>query len=33
MGDGHGDKGLVVVWSGGSGCLVYIPRALEDVVV
>ncbi|SRR6266403_47858 len=31
-GDGGGDEGLVVVWSGWSACLVYIAGALEDVV-
>ncbi len=32
MGDGHGDEGLVVVWSGWSACLIYVAGALEDVV-
>src|SRR6266404_6077934 len=31
-GDGRGDEGLVVVWSVGSACLVYVAGALEDVV-
>src|SRR6266403_2714737 len=31
-GDGGGDEGLVVVWSGRSACLVHVAGALEDVV-
>ncbi len=31
-GDGCGDEGLVVVWSGWSGGLVHIAGAFEDIV-
>src|SRR6266403_1152966 len=31
-GDGCGDEGLVVVWSGWSGCLIYVMGPFEDVV-